>query len=112
MSKIMMLPCAAIAGAVAVGGFGIVSAQAADIPAPEAQLQPPPGYYGVPPVEESYAYPPPVAYAYPPPPPYYAYVPPPVVVVPGPYYRRPLYAYRYRPYYAHYGYWHRGYRRW
>ena len=84
---------------------------------PAGQLQaPPPGYYGPPPAEESYAYPPPpVAYGYPPPPPvaYYAYDAPPVVVVPGAYYRRGPYWRGYGPRFAHgYGRWDGGYHRW
>jgi hypothetical protein len=77
-------------GTIALGIVGAASAAAADIPVPQAQVQPPPpDYYPPPPPRESYAYPPPVAYAYPPPSPppvYYDYAPPPVVVVPRPYY--------------------------
>jgi hypothetical protein len=80
-----------VLGTIAFGGAGPGGASAADVPAPQAQVQPPPppDYYPPPPVREGYAYPPPVAYAYPPPPPppvYYDYAPPPVVVVPRPYY--------------------------
>ena len=77
---------AATIGAVAFVAGG--TATAADIPAPQVQVQPPPSdYYPNPPVAEPYPYPPPVAYGYPPPPAYYyEYGPPPPVVVPRPYY--------------------------
>jgi hypothetical protein len=91
MRSIMKRAIGAALATIAVGGARSGAASAADIPAPQAQVQPPPpDYYAPPPVREGYAYPPPVAYAYPPPPPpppvYYEYAPPPVVVVPRPYY--------------------------
>jgi hypothetical protein len=104
MRKVIGLSLAATVGT--AGLLAIAPAQAADMQAPQAQMQPPPpGYYGPPPPVENYPPPPPVAYGYPPPAAYYA--PPPVVVVPGPYYG-------YGPYwggYPHvaYGY---GYGRW
>src|ERR1700722_16115360 len=67
-----------VAGAIALGTLGIGSAAAADIPYPQAQVQPPPpNYYPRPPIEGGYA-PPPVSY--------YGYEEPPVVIVPRPYY--------------------------
>ncbi len=91
---------AAVAGAVACGGVAIGTAAAADIPVPQAELQPPQGYYGPPPVERP-DYPPPVAYGYPPPVAYYGYGPP-VAVVPGPYFRPdgPVYGRPYGPVYG------------
>jgi hypothetical protein len=89
MRSIMKRAIGAALATIAVGGMGSGVASAADIPAPQAQVQPPPpDYYAPPPVREGYAYPPPVAYGYPPPPPpvYYEYAPAPVVVVPRPYY--------------------------
>jgi hypothetical protein len=130
MRNIMKRSIAAAIGAIALGNVGIGSAAAADIPTPQAQVQPPPpDYYASPPVEEGYVYPPPVVYAYPPPPPtsYYEYGAPPVVIIPRPYYLGrhygPIYgdhAYGVRSYgpYAARGYgrydhqWGRGYRGW
>jgi len=125
MRSILQRPFAAAMGAIALGSAGIGLARAADVPAPQARIQPPPpNYYGGPPVEESYVYPPPIAYGYPPPPPpsYYEYAPPPVVIRPSPYYwgrhYGPIYGDRaYGPYVAR-GYgryerpWGRGYRGW
>jgi hypothetical protein len=98
------------ASTLALSSLANSSAHATDMPAPQAQVQPPPGYYG-PPAEESEAYPPPpapYAYAAPPAVAYYAYAPP-VVVAPYPYYWRGYYG----PRVAYgYGRWGRGYRRW
>src|SRR5207244_13254087 len=75
---------AATVGAIALGGAGIGSAAAADMP----QQPPPPEYYGE---QEGYnVRPPPTAYVYPAPV-YGYYAPPPVVVVPPPYYGRTYY---------------------
>jgi hypothetical protein len=110
MRKVVGLSLAAAVAA--IGLLGLSPAQAADMQAPQAQMQPPPpGYYGPPPAVESYPPPPPpVAYGYPPPAAYYA--PPPVVVVPGPYYGYGPYWGRY-PHVAYgYGYGRRHYRGW
>jgi hypothetical protein len=105
---------------------GLSAANAADIPTPQTEMQPPPAYSGPPPVQPRYAYPQPAPYGYPPPPsPVAYYYPPPPVVVPAPYYVRSAYwhapywrapywrgAYLPRPYFAQgYGHWAR-YRRW
>jgi hypothetical protein len=98
MRKLIGLSVAG-AGVVAAGWAQLAPAHAADMQAPQAQMQPPSGTYGTPPVESeayppppvAYGYPPPpVAYGYPPPPPvaYYAYAPAPVLVGPYPYYWR------------------------
>ena len=98
--------------AVAVAGFGLGGAKAADIPDAPPAPPPPPSYGGPPP--EAYAYPPPAVYEYaPPPPPGYGppavvVVPPPPVYYPGPFYRPWAGGYRaYGPYagrgYAFYG---------
>jgi hypothetical protein len=55
----------AVIAAVAVTGFGLGGAKAADIPGPPPAPPPPPSYGGPPP--DVYAYPPPVAYEYAPP---------------------------------------------
>jgi hypothetical protein len=99
MRIIMKRAVGAALGTIAFGGASLGAASAADIPVPQAQVQPPPpSYYpppAPPPPREGYVNPPPVAYAYPPvayeyppppPPVYYDDVPPPVVVVPRPYY--------------------------
>jgi hypothetical protein len=99
---------AAAVSAIALGGAGISSAAAADFSVPQVQQPAPPGYYGdaqeyygAPPVVPGYAYPlPPPVYAYPPAPAYGYYAPGPVVVVPGPYYRRPFYGPLYGPVYG------------
>jgi hypothetical protein len=106
MRKVIGLAFAAAAGT--AGLSAIAPAQAADMQAPQAQMQPP-GYYAPPPAVENYPPPPPPVAYYPPPPAAY-YAPPPVAVVPGPYYG-------YGPYwggYPHvaYGYGHWGYRHW
>jgi hypothetical protein len=102
----------AVITAVAVTGFGLGGAKAADIPDAPPAPPPPPSYGGPPP--NVYAYPPPPVYEYAPPPPP-GYGPPAVAVVPPPpvYYPRPFYGpwaggYRaYGPYagrgYAFYG---------
>jgi hypothetical protein len=105
MRKVIGLAFAAAAGT--AGLSAIAPAQAADMQAPQAQMQPP-GYYAPPPAVENYPPPPPPVAYYPPPAAYYA--PPPVAVVPGPYYG-------YGPYwggYPHvaYGYGRWGYRHW
>jgi hypothetical protein len=130
MQNIMKRSIAAAIGAIAFGNVGIGPAAAADIPTPQAQVQPPPpDYYASLPAEEGYFYPPPVVYGYPPPPPtsYYEYGAPPVVIIPRPYYLGrhygPIYGdhpYGVRSYgpYAARGYgrydhqWGRGYRGW
>jgi hypothetical protein len=106
MRKVIGLPLTAAVGA--IGLLGLSPAQAADMQAPQAQMQPPPpGYYGPPPPVENYPPPPPpVAYDYPPPPVAY-YAPPPPVVVPGPYY-----GYGYGPYWGGYPRVAYGYGRW
>ena len=118
-----------VVGAIALGTLWIGSAAAADIPFPQAQVQPPPpNYYPRPPIEEGYAPPPPAVYGYPPPPvSYYTYEAPPVVIMPRPYYFGRYYGpfYNGRPYgvrgygpyiargYARYDRpWDRGFRRW
>ena len=101
----------AVITAVAVTGFWLGGAKAADVPGASPAPPPPPSYGGPPP--DVYAYPPPAVYEYAPPPPL-GYGPPAVAVVPPPvYYPRPFYrpwagGYRaYGPYagrgYAFYG---------
>lgn len=114
MRRLFSLSLAAGVGAFALGCAEPHSAKAADLPIPQARMQPP-DYYGPPPAEEGYAYPPPAVYGYPPPPPvaYYPYAAPPYAVVPGPYYVRGPYWRGYGPHFAYgYGHWGRGYRRW
>jgi hypothetical protein len=76
----------AVIAAVAVTGFGLDGAKAADIPGASPSPPPPPSYGGPPP--DVYAYPPPAVYEYAPRPPL-GYGPPAVAVVP--YYPRPFY---------------------
>ncbi len=96
--SLLKLCCAAVLGASALGAAGLDSARAADMPMPQAEMQPLAPDYGPPPA--AYAYPPPPA-AYGPPPVGYAY-PRPRYVGPywngrGPYWRGygPRYGYRY-----------------
>jgi len=101
MRMFVKLSFAVVVGAGALGAAGFAPAKAADMPMPQAQMQPP-DYYGAPPVQEGYAYPPPPAvYGYPPPRVGYGY-PPRRFVGPywygrGPYWRGygPRYGYRY-----------------
>ena len=81
--SVVKLSLVAAVGACALGAVGLHAASAADMPMPQAEMQPPPpDYYG----------PPPAGYAYPPPP--AAYGPPPVgYAYPRPLTSRPL---RYR----------------
>ena len=107
MHRIVRVSLAAGVCALALGGAGLHSANAADIQVPQYQA-PPPAAYAPPPVQEGYAYPPPPPVAY------YAYAPPPYVVWPGPYYgpywyRGPRFAYGYGRW--GYGHWGRGWHR-
>jgi hypothetical protein len=79
----------AVITAVAVTGFGLGWAKAADIPGASPLPPPPPLYGGGPPPGDVYAYPPPVEYEYAPPP--VGYGPPAVAVAPPVYYPRPFY---------------------
>ena len=74
---------------VAVTGFGLGLAKAADIPAASPPPLPPPSYGGGPPPADVYAYPRSAEYEYGPPP--VGYGPPPVAVAPPVYYPRPFY---------------------
>ena len=101
----------------ALGWATLQSANADDMPPPDAQYQAPPQPYAPPPPPvQRYAYPPPpppVVYAYPPPPPvaYYAYPAPRYVGWPGPYYVPGPYWRGYGPRFAYgYGHWGRGWR--
>ncbi len=95
--SVVKLSLVAAVGACTLGAVGLHAASAADMPMPQAEMQPPPpDYYGPPPA--GYAYPPPPA-AYGPPPVGYAY---PRRRYVGPYWRGygPRYRYRYaRRYY-------------
>lgn len=76
--------------AVTLGGMALQSANAADMPVQQGQIQAPPPAAYPPPPPAAYYPPPPVAYYAPPPVAYYARY----AVWPGPYY------------YARWGYWH------
>jgi hypothetical protein len=108
MRTMRMLALAAGVGAVTVSGIAVQSANAADMPVQQGQVQAPPPTAYPPPPPVGYYPPPPVAY-YPPPVTYYA---PPYAVWPGPYYARWGYWRGYGPRFAYgYGHWGHGWRR-